>query len=110
MRQRVGAVIEAHDDFRIDGTAYVPDLNGVPGESLPALRGLDLLVIDALKRTPHPSHLSLRETLDWISRLNPVRAVITNMHVDMDFDTLTRELPAHVTPAFDGLELEVSRS
>ena len=93
--------------FRFGATAYVPDLNGVPEASLPALAGLDLLIIDALKRTPHPSHLSLPETLAWIERLKPRRAVLTNMHVDLDFDTLGRELPAHVEPAYDGLELTI---
>ena len=93
--------------FRIGATAYVPDLNGIPEASLPALRNLDLLIIDALRRTPHPSHFSLPETLSWIERLNPKRAVITNMHVDLDFDTLRRELPSHIEPAYDGLELAI---
>ena len=93
--------------FRIGATAYVPDLSGIPDESLPALEGLRLLIIDALKRTPHPSHLSLPETLRWIERLKPERAVITNMHVDLDFDTLRRELPAHIEPAYDGLDLTI---
>ena len=93
--------------FRIGATAYVPDLNGIPDASLPVLRNLDLLIIDALRRTPHPSHFSLPETLSWIERLKPSRAIITNMHVDLDFDTLRRELPSHVEPAYDGLELAI---
>lgn len=93
--------------FRVGNTAYTPDLNGIPGESLAALEGLDLWIVDALKRTPHPSHLSLAETLVWIERVKPARAIITNMHVDMDFDTLRRELPPHVEPAFDGLEVSI---
>jgi phosphoribosyl 1,2-cyclic phosphate phosphodiesterase len=93
--------------YRIGEMAYTPDLNGIPDESLPHLAELDLWVVDALKRTPHPSHLSLPETLDWIARIKPRRAVITNMHVDLDYATLRRELPAHVEPAFDGLELTI---
>ncbi len=93
--------------FRIGGTAYTPDLNGVPEASLAALEGLDLWIVDALKRTPHPSHLSLPETLDWIARLKPARAIITNMHIDMDFNALRRELPPHVEPAWDGMEVEI---
>ena len=93
--------------FRIGATAYVPDLNGIPDASLPALRNLDTLIIDALRRTPHPSHFSLPETLSWIERLKPSRAIITNMHVDLDFDTLRRELPLHIEPAYDGLELAI---
>ncbi len=93
--------------FRIGGCAYTPDLNGVPADSLAALAGLDVWIVDALKRTPHPSHLSLPETLDWIARIKPRRAIITNMHVDMDYATLRRELPANVEPAHDGLQVEI---
>lgn len=91
--------------FRFGGTAYTPDLNGIPAESMAALEGLDLWVVDALKRTAHGSHFSLPETLGWINRLQPKRAVITNMHVDMDYETLCRELPKGVEPAYDGMEL-----
>ena len=91
--------------FRIGATAYTPDLNGVPDESLGALANLDLWIVDALRRNRHPSHWSLEETLHWIARLKPKRAVITNMHIDLDFDTLRRELPAGIEPAYDGLEL-----
>ncbi len=93
--------------FRIGNTAYTPDLNGIPEQSLPALEGLDLWIVDALKRSPHPSHFSLPETLACIARIRPARAIITNMHVDLDFDTLRRELPPHVEPAFDGLEVSI---
>ncbi len=93
--------------FRIGDAAYTPDLNGVPAESLPALAGLDLWIVDALRRTRHPSHWSLTETLDFIRQVRPKRSVITNLHVDLDFATLQRELPLGVEPAFDGLELTV---
>ena len=91
--------------FRIGGTAYSPDLNGIPDESLASLEGLDLWVVDALRRSRHPSHLSLPETLQWIRRLRPKRAIITNMHVDLDYNTLRTELPDGVEPAYDGLEV-----
>lgn len=91
--------------FRFGNVAYSPDVNGVPEESLEALSGLDLWIVDALKRTPHPSHFCLTDTLAWIERLGPKRAVITNMHIDMDYETLCSELPAGVTPAYDGMTL-----
>lgn len=91
--------------FRMGGCAYTPDLNGVPDESLPILEGLDLWIVDALRRTPHPSHFSLAETLHWIERLKPGRAIVTNLHVDLDYATLLAELPDGVTPAHDGLQL-----
>lgn len=91
--------------FRVGDMAYTPDIDGVPDASMPHLEGLDLWVVDALRRTPHPSHWCLPQTLDWIARLKPKRAVITNLHVDMDFATLVKELPAGVQPAYDGLDL-----
>jgi phosphoribosyl 1,2-cyclic phosphate phosphodiesterase len=91
--------------FRIGNLAYTPDIDGVPEQSLPALEDLDVWIVDALRRTRHPSHWSLPETLDWIARLKPKRAIITNLHVDLDFATLLDELPASVEPAYDGLQI-----
>jgi phosphoribosyl 1,2-cyclic phosphate phosphodiesterase len=93
--------------FRIGKAAYTPDINGVPEASLSALEGLDLWIVDSLRRDPHPSHFSLAETLEWIARMRPKRAILTNMHIDLDFDTLKAELPAGVEPAYDGLILTV---
>ncbi|HYN00517.1 MAG TPA: MBL fold metallo-hydrolase [Aestuariivirgaceae bacterium] len=91
--------------FRVGNVAYTPDINGVPAESQIALSGLSCWIVDALRRTPHPSHWSLPETLEWISRYKPKTAVITNMHLDLDYDALCKELPPHVTPAYDGMLL-----
>ena len=63
----------------------------------------DMLVIDALRRKPHPTHAHLDKTLEWIETLRPQKAVLTNMHIDLDYDTVTLETPDHITPAFDGL-------
>lgn len=92
--------------FRIGDMAYCNDVNGLPPESMQALRGLDTLIIDALRYTPHPSHAHLGLTLDWIADLKPKRAILTNLHVDMDYQTLLRELPDGVEPAYDGMEIE----
>lgn len=89
--------------FRVGDVAYCPDVNDLDDEAVNALQGLDLWIVDALRRTPHSSHFSLPETLQWIERLKPRRAILTNMHVDLDYDTLCRELPDHVKPAYDGL-------
>ena len=91
--------------FRIGNTAYTPDLNGIPDAAVPYLENLDLWIVDALRRHQHPSHFSLPETLAWIAKLKPRRAIITNMHIDLDFNTLAGELPPGVEPAFDGLTL-----
>jgi phosphoribosyl 1,2-cyclic phosphate phosphodiesterase len=89
--------------FRVGEAAYTPDLDGIPEDSMRYLEGLDLWVVDALRYDPHPSHFCLDETLAWIATLKPKRAVLTNMHIDLDFDSLTRALPPGVEPAYDGL-------
>ncbi len=92
--------------LRFGALAYTPDLNAIPLESLPFLEGLDVWVIDGLRYKPHPTHLSVDEALAWIERMRPRRAVITNLHTDLDYETLKARLPAHVTPAYDGMRIE----
>ncbi len=89
--------------FRIGPLAYLPDAVDIPKESWPMLEGLDCWIVDALRRKPHPTHAHLDMTLGWIARAKPARAVITNMHIDLDYETLQAELPRHITPAFDGM-------
>ena len=91
--------------FRFGAVAYTPDLNAIPEESLAALENLDLWIIDALRHARHPSHLSLSESLAWIARMQPRRAVLTNMHTDLDYATLRGMLPDHVEPAYDGMRI-----
>ena len=91
--------------LRIGDVAYTPDLNRIPPESERFLEGLDLWIIDALRYKPHPSHLSLAEALAEIARFKPKRAVLTNLHNDLDYATLRREVPACVEPAYDGMAL-----
>jgi len=71
------------------------------------LHDLDLLIIDALRETPHPTHYSVSDALALIETVRPRRAVLTNLHTDLDYATLARKLPAHVVPAYDGLSLTV---
>jgi phosphoribosyl 1,2-cyclic phosphate phosphodiesterase len=96
--------------FRVLDVAYTPDINGVPADAHSRLLGLSCWIVDALRRTPHPSHWSLSETLDWIAYFKPKRAVITNMHLDLDYETLCRELPPHIRPAFDGMALSLENT
>jgi phosphoribosyl 1,2-cyclic phosphate phosphodiesterase len=93
--------------FRFGNLAYAPDVSRMPEESLADLRDLDVLVIDALRYTPHPSHFSLSEALALIEAVRPRRAILTNLHTDLDYETLRREVPAGVEPAFDGLQIEL---
>ena len=92
--------------FRVGDVAYLPDAVAIPEEHWPLLAGLGVWIVDALRRRPHPTHAHLAMTLDWIARAKPAQAVLTNMHTDLDFDTLCAELPAHIRPAFDGMVIE----
>ncbi len=93
--------------FRIGALAYLPDVNEIPEAAWGALEGLDIWVLDALRRTPHPTHAHLALALEWIARAKPTRAVLTNMHIDLDYDDVARETPPHVDPAYDGMVLEL---
>jgi phosphoribosyl 1,2-cyclic phosphate phosphodiesterase len=94
--------------FRIHDVAYLPDVSEIPDAVWPMLMGLDTWIVDALRRTPHPSHSHLSNTLDWIARAQPRRAVLTNMHIDLDYATVDAETPDNVTPAFDGMTLRIA--
>ncbi len=91
--------------FRVGDLAYLPDVADIPEDVWPTLRGLDCWVLDALRRTPHPTHAHLDLALEWIARAAPRRAVLTNMHIDLDYRTVADETPDHVTPAYDGMIL-----
>jgi phosphoribosyl 1,2-cyclic phosphate phosphodiesterase len=104
-------ILQDHGDlaslgFRFGDVAYSADLRDLPPQSVTALAGLDLWIVDALRYTPHPSHFSVSEALDWIKRLAPARAILTNLHVDLDYKELRRTLPPDVVPAYDGLRIE----
>jgi phosphoribosyl 1,2-cyclic phosphate phosphodiesterase len=89
--------------LRVGDIAYTPDVSAIPPEALPHLAGLDLWIIDALRIRPHPSHFHLDEALAWIERMRPKRAILTNLHNDLDYDALAARLPPHIQPAFDGM-------
>jgi phosphoribosyl 1,2-cyclic phosphate phosphodiesterase len=89
--------------FRIGSLAYLPDVSEIPDAVWPQLANLQVWIVDALRRKPHPTHAHLARTLEWIARVKPARAIITNMHIDLDYATLVAELPAGVEPAFDGM-------
>jgi phosphoribosyl 1,2-cyclic phosphate phosphodiesterase len=94
--------------YRFGDLAYSSDVVDLPESAFEALTGLDVWIVDALRRAPHPTHAHLEKTLAWIARVRPRRAILTNMHIDLDYRTLLRELPANVEPAFDGMRLETA--
>jgi phosphoribosyl 1,2-cyclic phosphate phosphodiesterase len=93
--------------YRFGGIAYSPDMNDIPRQSLGLLQDLDLWIIDGLRYAPHPTHTSVDQALSWIELMKPRRAIITNMHVDLDYEVLRAKLPDGVVPAYDGMRIEV---
>jgi phosphoribosyl 1,2-cyclic phosphate phosphodiesterase len=94
--------------FRIGGLAYCPDVSDFPAATIERLHNLDVLIIDALQYRPHPSHISLSQSLEWIARLDPKRAILTHMHTPLDYDTVLRETPDNVEPGYDGMIIEIA--
>jgi phosphoribosyl 1,2-cyclic phosphate phosphodiesterase len=93
--------------YRFGDVAYSPDVSDLPPEALPALSGLKLWIVDALRWTPHPTHFTVEKALAWIAELKPERAILTNLHVDLDYATLAAQLPDNVEPAYDGMRVAV---
>jgi len=90
--------------FRVADIAYVPDMKQLLNTAAAdVLAGVRVLVVDALRRKPHPSHMDLDSTLAFIEQFSPERAVLTNMYCDLDYNTLCNELPASVEPGYDGM-------
>lgn len=95
--------------LRFDGPGgsigYSTDVNALTSEMVALFEGVDLWIVDALRRAPHPSHASLSEALAWIALVQPRRAILTHMDHSMDYASLRAELPAGVEPGFDGQEV-----
>lgn len=94
--------------FRIGKAAYLPDVSEIPQQAWQSLEGLDVWILDALRYKPHPSHAHLERALEWIAQSGTKRAVLTNMHIDLDYATLDAETPDNVTPAYDGMVITLA--
>lgn len=92
--------------FRIGRAAYLTDFSAVPAESKALLAGLDHLILDALRDTPHPMHSTVEQSLALVAELAPRRAWFTHIAHDLPHEETNRRLPAHVRLAYDGLTLE----
>lgn len=92
--------------FRLGPVGYSADVVGLPDAAFDLLAGVDVFIVDALRDTPHPTHAHVALALDWIDRLTPRRAILTNLHVDLDYVALSARLPPGVEAAFDGLTFE----
>ncbi len=93
-----------HDDHRL---VYATDCSRIPDESLEAMKGCDVFIVDALRHTEHPNHFSLAQALEVIERINPQRAFLTHLTHDLGHAVTEAGLPARVRIATDNLELEI---
>lgn len=84
---------------------YSTDFNVFTEDMKMMCEDLDLWIVDALRRRPHPTHPHLAQALEWITEVSPRRALLTHMDQSMDFRTLAAELPPNVEPAYDGMEI-----
>jgi phosphoribosyl 1,2-cyclic phosphate phosphodiesterase len=91
--------------FRFGPFAYSSDADNLDDQAFAALSGVECWIVDALRYMPHPSHAHVAKTLEWIERVKPRLAVLTNLHTDLDYEKLRRELPPGVQPAYDGMIL-----
>lgn len=96
--------------FRFGPLAYSSDVNGLSEEAFAMLEGVECWILDALRHQPHPTHANVETALTWIARVRPRRAVLTNLHMDLDYEALRRELPPDVEPAYDGLTIALPLS
>lgn len=91
--------------YRFGKAAYLTDLNDIPASSLDLLQGLDVLILDALRRQPHPSHAHLSKAIELVEMLRPKRAYFTHISHDLDHDSTNAALPPGMQLAYDGLQL-----
>lgn len=104
-----GSITSAGLRFDAGGAsiAYSTDFHEMTPEMASRFQGLDVWIVDALRRRPHPTHPHLGLTLEWIRELRPARAILTHLDNSMDYDSLLGELPEGVEPGYDGLEIEL---
>jgi phosphoribosyl 1,2-cyclic phosphate phosphodiesterase len=92
--------------FRIKDLVYLPDVSAMNKAAWDVVSGANCWVLDALRRDPHPTHSHLEQSLEWIEKSGVPNAVLTNMHIDLDYETVLAETPDHITPAYDGMIIE----
>ena len=91
--------------YRFDDIAYISDCNKIGNSVSKKLLNLKYLIIDCLRKEKHPSHFNFDDALSFIKLVKPQKAILTNLHVDMDYFDLKRKLPKNIIPAFDGLNV-----
>ncbi len=91
--------------FRVNDVVYMPDVAEIPAPAWEKLQNMECWILDTLRRTPHPTHAHFDKSISWIAQAAPKRAVLTNMHIDLDYETVAAETADHITPAYDGMRI-----
>lgn len=94
--------------FRFGNVAFCTDVSTIPAASRELLEGLDVLILDALRYQPHPTHLSVSQAIKWAERLKPKQTYLTHMSHDLDYHQLRKDLPDGIAPAYDGLTIPIA--
>jgi phosphoribosyl 1,2-cyclic phosphate phosphodiesterase len=106
MNQQHGSIMSL--GFRFGDFCYSTDVSQFPEETVKHLEGVKIWIIDALRFNSHKTHFNVETALSWIERIKPERAILTNMHHDLDYEALRAMLPDNVEPAFDGMSFEIN--
>ncbi len=113
---QLNTLIAEHGDInalgiRVADAVYLPDMKRISDtKSIEMLRDVKVLIVDALRHTTHPSHMNLEESLAFIESVKPERAILTNMHGDLDYQSVKSSLPPGVEPGYDGLSITLQPS
>jgi phosphoribosyl 1,2-cyclic phosphate phosphodiesterase len=91
--------------YRIGNFAYMTDVSAIPEDSFALLQGLDLLLIDCLRKEKHPTHINIEQSLQYVSQINAKQNVLIHMTHDLEYESLTKVLPNNVLVGYDGLKL-----
>ncbi len=94
--------------YRVGNIAYMTDVSVIPEASFPLLAGLDLLLIDCLRPTTHPTHVNLEQSLAYISQIKAEQSVLIHMTHELEYETVTNMLPQNVAVGYDGMQLNVN--
>jgi len=89
--------------YLFDKIAYISDCNKINKEVSKKLINLDFLIIDCLRKDKHPSHFNYEDSMNFIKLVKPKKAILTNLHIDLDYFELKKKLPKNIIPAYDGL-------
>ena len=93
--------------YRFDNIAYSTDVNNLPDESMKKLENLDLWIVDCVRYEPHYSHSHFDQTMTWINKLKPKKAILTHMGHWLDYNELNSKCPQNVEPGIDGMVITV---